>query len=193
MSKPAGEVTRLLPQLGESRTALDRLLPHVYEDLRVAARAQLRRHGPMTALQPTVLVHEAYLKLSRAGSLHASDRAHFMALAARAMRQIVVDQARAKVSQKRGGGWQQVTLSAGAVELSARAEDLVALDRALERLDERQRQVVECRFFAGLEESEIAAALGVSTRTVRREWVKARAWLYAELYGAAGGDERDGS
>lgn len=180
---PAGEVTRLLQALhGGDRSALDRLLPHVYDELRGMARARLRS-SPGSSIQPTVLVHEAYLKLARAGAVNAEDRAHFLAIAATAMRQVVVDHARAALSQKRGGGWQQITLQA--TEPAGRElapEDVIALDRALAGLDPRQRFVVECRYFAAMEEEEIATALGVTSRTVRREWVKARAWLYAELY-----------
>jgi RNA polymerase sigma factor (TIGR02999 family) len=176
------EVTQLLRALRDGDpSALDRLLPQVYDELRAIARAHVRRSGT-ESLQATALVHEAYLKLARAGVLDAMDRAHLLAIAARAMRQIVVDRARAALSQKRGGGWHPVTLApeAGTAELSP--EDAIALDRALETLDPRQRTIVECRYFAGLEDTEIAAALGVTDRTVRREWVKARAWLYAALY-----------
>jgi RNA polymerase sigma factor (TIGR02999 family) len=184
-----GEVTRLLRALRSgNESALDELFPHVYEELRSVARAQARSaaalHGPARSatLQPTALVHEAYLKLARSGNLSAGDRGHFMAIAARAMRQIVTDRARAALSVKRGGGWAPVTLSAGSASVELDPADAIALSRAMDRLDERQRTIVECRFFAGLEESEIAAALGVSERTVRREWVRARAWLYAELH-----------
>ena len=104
------------------------------------------------------------------------------ALAAHAMRQVLVDAARRRGAQKRGGEWERVTLSAAENQLEIRADELLGLDAALEQLEPRQRQVVEYRFFAGLEEAEIAELLGVSDRTVRREWVKARAWLYRELY-----------
>ena len=181
--RPAGEVTRLLGALREgSASALDQLLPHIYEELRAIARAQLRRGSAGATLQATALVHEAYMKLARAGEIEAVDQAHFMAIAARAMRQIVVDQARAALSQKRGGGWRPVTLGAAAGTIALNPEETIALDRALDTLEARQRTIVECRYFAGLEETEIAAALGISERTVRREWVKARAWLYASLY-----------
>jgi RNA polymerase sigma factor (TIGR02999 family) len=178
----SGEVTRLLSVLrAGDRSALDRLLPHVYDDLRALARSQARRH-PSASLQPTALVHEAYLKLARAGAVDASDRGHFLAIAATAMRQVVVDHARGLLSQKRGGGWKRTLLRDDSASTELDPAELIALDDALKTLDERQRRVVECRFFAGMEEAEIAAALGVSVRTVRREWVKARAWLYAALY-----------
>jgi RNA polymerase sigma factor (TIGR02999 family) len=179
---PSGEVTRLLHAIrGGDRSALDRLLPQVYRELRSVARRISVRHAP-SSLQPTALVHEAYMKLARSGELQADDRAHFLAIAAAAMRQVVVDQARAALSQKRGGGWVRTLLRDDAAMVELDPESLIGLERALAQLDERQRTIVECRFFGGMEETEIADALGVSTRTVRREWVKARAWLYAELY-----------
>jgi RNA polymerase sigma factor (TIGR02999 family) len=184
-SRP-GEVTMLLRALrGGERSALDRLLPHVYGELQALARGVSLRHAP-SSLQPTALVHEAYLKLARAGELQAEDRTHFLAIAAAAMRQVVVDHARAALSQKRGGGWVRTLLHDDAAMVELVPEDVIGLDRALSSLDPRQRSIVEFRFFAGMEEAEIAAALGVSTRTVRREWVKARAWLYAELYPQSG-------
>lgn len=177
-----GEVTLLLTALkGGDRSALDRLLPRVYDELRGLARSQLRRQAAGT-LDPTALVHEAYLKLSRSGGLVAVSRAHFLAIAASAMRQILVDRARATRAQKRGGGVAAVTLTDQVSGLELRADELIALDEALAELEPRQRFVVEARFFAGMEETEIAEALGVSDRTVRREWVKARAWLYTRLY-----------
>jgi RNA polymerase sigma-70 factor, ECF subfamily len=183
-SRP-GEVTRLLDVLrGGDRSALDRLLPHVYDDLRQLARAQFRRADPSSSLQPTALVHEAYLKLARAGELNAAGRAHFLAIAATAMRQVVVDHARGMLSQKRGGGWKRTLLRDDSASTELDPAELIALDDALRTLDERQRRVVECRYFAGMEGAEVADALGVSVRTVRREWVKARAWLYAALYPA---------
>jgi RNA polymerase sigma-70 factor, ECF subfamily len=176
------EVTRLLSVLrAGDRSALDRLLPHVYEELRALARAQVRRY-PSASLQPTAVVHEAYLKLARAGAVDASDRGHFLAIAATAMRQVVVDHARGLLSQKRGGGWKRTLLRDDSASTELDPAELISLDDALKTLDERQRRVVECRYFAGMEEAEIAEALGVSVRTVRREWVKARAWLYAALY-----------
>lgn len=179
-----GEVTRLIRAArGGDDIAVDRLFPLVYGELRRMARGQLaREHGPQT-LNPTDLVHEAYFKL--AGNIpDAGDRAHFMAIAARAMRQVLVDRARQRLAQKRGGGAKVVTLSeaqGGPGDLDP--AELLALDAALDGLEARQRQIVEARFFGGLEEREIAAILDVSTRTVQREWVKARAWLYRELYG----------
>lgn len=183
MDEPVrGEVTQLLDALSEGdRDALDRLLPRVYDELRQLARSQLRRQ-PGGTLQATALVHEAYVKLSRSDSLRIVSRSHFMAVAASAMRQVLIDHARASRAQKRGGGAAAVTLVENSAVQEMRAEELLALDEALDTLDARQRLIVECRFFAGMEEREIAEALGISDRTVRREWVKARAWLYARLY-----------
>ncbi len=178
-----GEVTRLLGGVRQGDSdALDRIYPHVYDELRGVAERQLRREQAGHTLHPTALVHEAYMKL--AGSdLDASSRSHFLAIAARAMRQVLVDHARRRGAQKRGGDWFPTTLTDGSASVELNPEELIALDHALETLDERQRQVVECRFFGGMEEAEIAEALGVSERTVRRDWVKARAWLYREIYG----------
>ena len=164
------------------RSALDELLPLVYAELRRIAARQLRHERAGHTLQATALVHEAYLKLAAAGPPAAGDRGHFLAIAARAMRQVLVDEARRRKAAKRGGGLVSTTLSDADQLVDFNADDLLALDAALEELDERQRQVVELRFFAGMEEEEVAQVLGVSDRTVRRDWVKARAWLYRSLY-----------
>ena len=178
-----GDVTRLLEAAvaGDSQ-ALDRLVPLVYEDLRRVAHRQLDREGGGHTLQTTALIHEAYLKLASGGGMSATSRAHFLAIAARAMRQVLVDYARRRKAAKRGGGVISVTLGDEAGPPDSSADDLLALDDALNQLGPRQRQVIECRFFGGMEEKDIAEALGVSERTVRRDWVKARAWLYKELY-----------
>jgi RNA polymerase sigma factor (TIGR02999 family) len=176
-SRP-GEVTRLLhaARQGE-RDALDRLVALIYDDLRRLARRQLGREYGERTLDATGLVHEAYLKLG-AGAQAAGDRGHFLAIAARAMRQVLVDHARERKAAKRGGDWARTTLTDGISGREFESDDLLMLDEALEELDPRQRQVVELRFFGGMEEREIAAVLGVSERTVHRDWVKARAWLY---------------
>jgi RNA polymerase sigma factor (TIGR02999 family) len=175
-------VTRILQDVRRGdRSAVDRLFPLVYDELRRLAGGQLRRHAPSPTLQATALVHEAYLKLAGGEGLNASDRAHFLAIAARAMRQVLVDRARARGRLKRGGGMQQTTLSGNHGVPHVPLDDVLALDRALAELDPRQREVVEYRFFAGMEETEIAGVLGVSERTVRRDWVKARAWLVRAL------------
>lgn len=178
-----GEVTRLLQaaRAGEPE-ALERIVPLVYDDLRRLARRQLgREHGERT-LDATALVHEAYLKVAGTGALLAADRAHFLAIAARAMRQVLIDHARERKAAKRGGGWERTTLTDGAWVGEFQADELLALDDAMQELDPRQRQVVEYRFFGGMGEHEIAAMLGVSERTVHRDWMKARAWLYHRLH-----------
>ena len=177
-----GEVTRLLRAArdGDAR-AIDSIVPLVYEDLRRLARRQLGRgFGPQN-VRPTELVHEAYVKLSVGGAEAAVDRAHFFAIAARAMRQVLIDEARHHQAAKRGGGWKRATLSGSHWVADFDVDELLTLNDALDELDPRQRQVVECRFFGGMEEREIAEALGVTERTVRRDWVKARAWLYCAL------------
>lgn len=181
-SGPQGEVTQILASIrAGDRDSFDRLFPLVYDELRDLARRQLRRGAGGETLQATGLVHEAYLKLAGANSVSAESRAHFFAIAARAMRQVLVDQARARHAQKRGGGWRRTTLNDGHDVVDMDDSDFLALTEALDELDPRQRQVVDYRFFAGLEEQEIAAILGISERTVRREWVKARAWLFRSL------------
>jgi len=177
-----GEVTQLLraARAGD-RGALDRAIPLVYDDLRRLARRQLARERGTRAIQPTTLVHEAYLKLA-GHAPQAADRSHLLAIAARAMRQVLVDHARERRAAKRGPEWMRTTLSGGHWVMEVDPESLLALDDALERLEPRQRQVVECRFFGGLDDAEIAEALGMTTRTVRRDWVKARAWLNRWLH-----------
>ena len=178
-----GEVTRLLRRLDEGDgQAADRLFALVYDELRRLARAQVRRAGSPPTLSATALVHESYLKLSGGSVLHAENRSHFLSIAARAMRQVLVDQARQKRTTKRGGEWTPTTLMDGHSAFQVDFMDMLALDEALERLESRQRQIVEARFFGGLEEAEIARSLGISDRTVRREWVKARAWLVRSLF-----------
>jgi RNA polymerase sigma factor (TIGR02999 family) len=182
----ATELTELLARLrGGNRAALDQAVARVYDELRQVAARQLRRERDGHTLYPTALVHEAYLKLSGAPGVPAVDRAHFVAIAARAMRQILVDYARQRGAGKRGGDFVRTTLDdKDLADTPAFDADLIALDAALDRLgalDERARTVVEHRFFIGLTEEETADLLHLSVRTVRREWVKARAWLHAEL------------
>jgi RNA polymerase sigma factor (TIGR02999 family) len=178
-----GDVTRLLEtaRAGDEKS-LDQVLPLIYEELRRLARSHIRGEARGHTLHATELVHEAYLKLSGGAGPNAQNRAHLLAMASRAMRQLLVDHARSRKAQKRGGDWKRTTLADGHLALETSQEELLALDGALEELEPRQRQVVECRFFGGMEESEIAQALEVSERTVRRDWVKARAWLYSHLY-----------
>jgi RNA polymerase sigma factor (TIGR02999 family) len=162
--------------------ALEELLPAVYEEMRRLAAANLRYERPGHTLQPTALVHEAYLRLVNAPGLTIQDRAHFMVLAARAMRRVLTDHARRRQAAKRGDDPVQVTLAHLAATPSAVAvEDLDTALESLARLDERQAQVVELRFFAGLTIEEVAEVLGVSAGTVKLDWTHARAWLYREL------------
>lgn len=179
-----GEITHLLRAVGRGdEGAFDRLLPKVYGELRQIARHQFRGQQGHT-LVATALVHEAYLKLEHA-SLDWKDRNHFFAVAARAMRQVLVDYARKKGAEKRGGGYQRTTLGDPAFRNDLSPEDVLALDRALGRLaelNERLCRVVEMRFFAGMTEEEASTVLGVPKRTLQRDWARARAWLYKELY-----------
>lgn len=178
-----GEVTLLLRDVrAGDNAAMEKVLALVYEDLRLMARRQLRREYQERTLDPTALVHEAYLKMVRGASVDANDRAHLLALAAHAMRQVLVDHARRRNAAKREDAWKAVTLTDAGPANEMNADELIALDDALDRLEPRQRQIVECRFFAGMDDGEIAAVLGVTDRTVRREWVKARAWLNRALY-----------
>lgn len=173
--------------------AMDRLLPLVYGDLRRMAHRQLAAEPSGHTLSTTALVHEAYLRLADQTRAEWADRGHFFAVAARVMRRILVDYARRHRAERRGGATlQRVALEdaddAGALVAARRADELLALDEALARLslvDERLCRVVECRFFAGLSEVETAEALGVSQRTVSRDWTTARGWLYRELRGDA--------
>jgi RNA polymerase sigma-70 factor (ECF subfamily) len=183
---PRGEVTRLLGAARDGdATAIDRIIQLVYDDLCAIAGRQLRREPSPRTMHPASLVHEAYMKLANGAVVHAGDRAHFFALAARAMRQVLVEHARRRSAAKRGPMQERVALGDHAWVTSVSPEEILTLNDAIDELEPRQRQVVECRFFGGLEEREIAATLGVDERTVRRDWVKARAWLYRALYGAA--------
>jgi RNA polymerase sigma factor (TIGR02999 family) len=181
-ARRGGDVTRLLRDVRNGDgAAIERVLSLVYDDLREVARNQLRREYQARTIEPTALVHEAYLKLVR-GTVDATDRAHFLALAARAMRQVLIDHARHRNAAKREDAWKAVTLTDAGPEGGLDADELLALNDAMERLEPRQRQVVEYRFFAGMDDGEIAAVLGVTDRTVRREWTKARARLNKVLY-----------
>lgn len=169
----------------EDGLATERLLPVVYEELRRMAHRQLLSERSDHTLNTTGLVHEAYLRLATPNGLQWADRAHFFAIAARAMRRVLIDHARRYHAAKRPGSRLRVPLDDANLAVEERAEGLLALDEALDRLaqlDARQSRVVECRFFGGMTEDETAAALGVTARTVRRDWVKAKGWLYQELY-----------
>jgi RNA polymerase sigma factor (TIGR02999 family) len=168
---------------GDAR-AMTQLIPLVYGELRRMAHQILRHEHPDHTLGTTGLVHEAYLKLVDDTRIEWQDRAHFFAVAARAMRQILVDYARRLRAGKRGGGRVRVDVDVSQLGAEDRAETILALEEALARLeavDGRLSQVVECRFFAGLTEDETAQIIGVTSRTIRRDWLKAKAWLYREL------------
>jgi RNA polymerase sigma factor (TIGR02999 family) len=182
-----GEITQLLhAYAGGDREAFDRLVPMVYDELRRIARNHLRRTNRGVTLDTTGLVHEAYMKLAGQKGMRVEDRGHFLAIAACAMRQVIISRARARLAAKRGGGEIPQTLDEERVGSDAQAEWLLDLDRALTLLrerDEKLARTVECRFFAGLSEEETAQALGVSLRTAQRNWMRARAWIRAELTG----------
>lgn len=179
------EITQLLLDLsGGNRAAVDLLVPLVYEELQALARRQLRGERASHTLNTTALVHEAYLKLIDQQRVNWQNRAHFFAIAAQAMRRILINYANSRLAARRGGGQPLVTFDEHAVVQEARAEDLIALDEALaelSKLNERQCQVVECHFFGGLTHEEIADVLAVSVPTVRRDWRLARAWLSRQL------------
>lgn len=184
---PSADVTLLLLQWSEGDPdALQRLLPVVYEECRRIAARQLRRERSGHTLSPTALVHELYLRLVDQRRANWRNRAQFFGIAARLMRRVLVDHARARLARKRDGSRVLVSLDAAldAAE-DARVTDLLALDEALERLgrqDPEQQRIVELRFFAGLTVEETAHALGRSPRTVMREWQLAKAWLFRSLY-----------
>ncbi len=179
------EVTRILQDWsGGDPTAPERLMPFVYDELRRLARAFLARERHGHTLQPTALVHEAYVRLVDQTRVNWQNRAHFYGIASGMMRRILVDHARARITDKRGGAAIHLSVEDVQVPVEQRAASFVALDEALERLarlDERKSRVVEMRFFGGMSDEEIAAVLGVTTRTVLRDWKKARLWLFREL------------
>jgi len=186
----SSNVTRILAEArAGDAAALDRLLPILYDELHGLARRERRRRGAAETLGTTALVHEAYEKLARADGGW-NDRAHFFRVAATAMRQVIVDYARAQHAEKRGGGPARSLTNVPALGLSvdADADDVLALDMALDRLaelDERQSEVVQLRYFAGLTVPEAAEVLDVSPATVKRDWTAARAWLHREIGRAA--------
>jgi RNA polymerase sigma factor (TIGR02999 family) len=174
----------LLDARGGAPGALDELFPLVYDELRRLAQSQLRAESEGHTLQATALVHEAYVRLVDQTRAQWQNRAQFMAVAACSMRRVLVDYARRYRAAKRGGGWQRIDLEDVQLPLAGRADALIELDDALERLaalNPRLTRVIECRYFGGLTEEETAAALSVTDRTVRRDWIKARGWLAREL------------
>lgn len=190
---PEDPITQLLQRWSEGdRQAADEILPLVYGELRRIAEGHFRKERPGHTLQPTALVHEAWLRLAKERGLQWQSRVQFFGLAAHLIRRILVDHARKHNRQKRGGGIQRVELEEAAELAAGRPPELTALDDALERLaavDPRKAKVVELRFFAGLDVAETAEVLGVSVETVKREWRRARAWLFDELAPAGAGDD----
>jgi RNA polymerase sigma factor (TIGR02999 family) len=185
-----GDVTRLLEAAGSGdRTAFDRLYRAVYEELRQMAQVNMRRERAGHTLQPTALVNEAYLRLAP-GSVSWEDRRHFFGAAAEAMRRILVDYARQRLAEKRGGGYERVTLTDSGLNIAADTEeglDLLQIDAALEQLraeSERLADLVTLRFFAGMSIEDAAQALDISPATAKRDWAFARAWLYKRMTSA---------
>jgi RNA polymerase sigma factor (TIGR02999 family) len=185
VSDQSREVSRLLAEWRHgNHEALERLMPLVYGELRKLAAYHLRAERVGHTLQPTALVHEAYLRLAGRDELVVHDRAHFVAIAAQVMRHILVDHARGRARGKRGGACTIVALDEAAAAREAREADLVALDDALtelSRLSPQQSRIVELRYFGGLTIEEIAEALGIAVARVRSDWTLARAWLRREL------------
>jgi RNA polymerase sigma factor (TIGR02999 family) len=184
-SAPSLPVTQLLAAWTDGdQSALNRLIPFVYDELRRRARQYMARERPGNSLQPTAVVNEIYLRMADAGGVRCQDRAHFFAIAARMMRRILVDAARTRASAKRGGQARKISLEEGIVADRGGAAELVALDDALTSLgrkDARKAKVVELRFFGGLSLQETAEALQVSEDTVGRDWNFAKAWLAREV------------
>jgi RNA polymerase sigma factor (TIGR02999 family) len=185
MNSTRDQITQLLIAWNQGdQSARDELTPLIYDELRRMARGYLRRERPGHTLQPTALVHEAFLRLIGQSQVNWQNRAHFFGAAARLMRQILIDHAETRRATKRGGGAERVSLDDADHFTVGPEIDLIALDEALgrlEALDPRQGRIVEMRYFSGLTIEEIAEAIGVSPATVKRDWSMARAWLRREL------------
>jgi RNA polymerase sigma-70 factor (ECF subfamily) len=185
MAPAVGDVTQLLADVQDGRPdAAPQLMPLVYDELRRLARGQMRRERPDHTLQATALVHEAYFRLVNQPERSWQNRTHFIRIAAQVMRRMLIDYARARLTEKREGRLQRVPLEEPLLVAEEQADELLALDEALERLaqfDARQSRVVELRFFGGLTVEETAEALGMSPKTVKRDWSVARAWLHREV------------
>jgi RNA polymerase sigma-70 factor (ECF subfamily) len=185
MTDSAHDVTRLLHAWSSGdEDALSRLFPLLYDELREMAAGHLRRERPDHTLQPTALVHEAYLRLLPRKQASVQDRAQFLSVAAQAIRRVLVDHGRSRASAKRGGGQVRVTLTGKVAKEGPLDLDILDLDRAMTRLGEADpvdHRVVELKYFGGLSDQEAAQVLACSERTIRRRWVYARAWLFREL------------
>ncbi|HEX6178932.1 MAG TPA: sigma-70 family RNA polymerase sigma factor [Thermoanaerobaculia bacterium] len=188
MENRPSRATLLIRQVGEgNRQAADELLPLVYDELRSLARAKMAREKPGQTLQPTALVHEAYLRLVHGADPGWEGRRHFFAAAAEAMRRILIERARRQAADKHGGSAERVTLTDIAGEQPVEPETLIAIDEALtrlEKIDGEMAEVVKLRYFAGMSVDETAESLQLSPRTVSRHWNGARAWLMKELRSA---------
>jgi RNA polymerase sigma-70 factor, ECF subfamily len=184
------DITQILVRASQGdESAVNHLLPLVYDELRALAESYLKSERPALTLQATALVHEAYLRLIKQDEVQWQNRAHFFAVAAQAIRRILVDHARGHARQKRGGGRERVRLDEDVAVLQERDVDLVALDEALVKLAQlnpRQAQIVELRFFGGLSLRDVAEVLSVSPRTVDGDWSMARAWLRRALQRGSG-------
>jgi RNA polymerase sigma factor (TIGR02999 family) len=184
------QVTRLLADWRNGdQTSLDRLLPLVYEELHRIAARYMRGERREHTMQTTALVNEAYMRLADYKRMQWQDRAHFFAVAAQAMRRILIDFARARRNRKRGGDAERVSLGEDIAPALDNGTDLLALNEALEQLEKmnaRQARVVELRYFGGLDEKEVGHVLGIAPRTVRADWQLARSWLYKTLTGGNG-------
>jgi len=185
MAEQPVKLTQLLNSVTENSESIDKIWPHVYDELRIMAQRELRKERRGHTFNTTALVHEAYIKLVKHPPEGEWDgRHHFFGIAARAMRQILVNYAKKKSRKKRGGKQTPVEFEEGIYLTEAKAEEIVALDEALdklEKLNERQARVIECRYFAGYNIEETAAILDISPATVKRDWTIAKAWLFNQM------------
>jgi RNA polymerase sigma-70 factor (ECF subfamily) len=185
MESAPEDVTLLLQSMNRGNSAAEaKLIPVIYDELRRLAAYHMRRERPDHTLQATALVHEAFLRLTRQKDVNWQGRAHFFGIAARLMRQVLIDHARGRLREKRGSGGPKSPLDEVLLLTEARSGELVAVDAALDRLarlDARQARIVELRFFGGLSVEETAKFIGVSPKTVKRDWSVAKAWLYEDL------------
>lgn len=186
MSEPENtEITMILKDWnGGDQAAKERLLPFVYAELKRQARGLMSRERPNHTLQPTALVHEAFMRLAKQTGVEWQNRSHFYGISSRLMRQILVDHARAHAAGKRGSGMFHFSVDDVDIPIEDRADSILIVDQVLDRLssiDEQQAKIVEMRFFGGLTNAEIAEAIGISERSVAREWQSARLWLFREL------------
>jgi RNA polymerase sigma-70 factor, ECF subfamily len=194
MESASQDVTLLLHSLNRGDSAAEaKLIPVIYNELRRLAAHYMRQERPDHTLQATALVHEAFLRLTRQKDVNWQGKTHFFGVAAKLMRQILIDHARGRLREKRGSGGQKLPLDEGLLLTEARSAELVAVDAALDRLaklDSRQARIVELRFFGGLSVEETAKVVGVSPKTVKRDWSIAKAWLYEDLQVHHGNDAR---